>query len=376
MRVVRLFDAHGEASEFKLSEDFSSARRTPRKIALASLAGAGENVPASLSRIELVFNSAPTKVELDNLRLTGTDGSTIAITDKPLDQRRAEAAKSRRARMDAAFAEEVRRPRHASLMNVYFARLWPAESDAQLEAVNDDLHRLLTSEGSDEWNQRGLIFQGARRVLRQSPAWFPNETHQLEGMVVGMAKARHIEEDRGWVFVQNGGTMLAIRVIDGVQKPISPGGNTANKGTVDFPLQSEHVDLVETPYTWNQTKDKLKFDDAWSPVIFEAGRLDDFGSLHAFKQYIFSNRVTLLKTVVPGFYRLRYEFGPNNETRIDFNAANLQIPRINGEPIDYDPPYLFKSPFLHCEHQTGVIRFGLPTAMEASVFVPANERDE
>lgn len=216
-------------------------------------------------------------------------------------------------------------------------------------------------------NEQVAIFQGARRVLRQSPAWFPNETHQLEDMVVGFAKAQQVEEDNGWIFVQNGGGLLAIRVVEGLQVPMTSGGNAANKGTVDYPLQSEHVDLVEIPYSWNESRDKILFDDPWSPVIFEAGRLEDFGSLQAFKEYIFGNKVTLLKTVVPGFYRLRYEYGENNENRIDFNAANLQIPRINGIPVDYDPPYLFSSPYLQSEYLSGMIFFGLPQEPESVV---------
>lgn len=216
-------------------------------------------------------------------------------------------------------------------------------------------------------HEQVAIFQGARRVLRQSPAWFPNESHHPEGMIVGMSGIQNMEEDRGWIFVQNGEGLLAMRVVDGVQKPMTGGANAANKGVVDYPLQSEHVDLVDTGYTWNATRDKLKFDDPWSPVIFEAGRLDDFGSLQAFKEYIFGNRVTLLKTVVPGFYRLRYDFGKDNQNRIDFNAANLQIPRINGVPVDYDPAYLFNSPYLQSEYQSGVIYFGLPQSPESIV---------
>jgi hypothetical protein len=212
------------------------------------------------------------------------------------------------------------------------------------------------------------IFQGARRVLRQSPAWFPNESHELDGMVVGLTKVQHREEAKGWIFVQNGEGLLAIRVIDGVQTPMTSGGNAANKGVVDRPLESEHVDLVETPYTWNKTRDKLKFDDPWSPVIFEAGRLNDFGSLEAFKQYIFGNKITLLKTVVPGFYRLRYEYGKNHEDRIDFNASNLQIPRINGKPVDYAPKQLFESPYLKSEYQSGIIRFGYPQDQKTRLF--------
>lgn len=217
-------------------------------------------------------------------------------------------------------------------------------------------------------HQQVAIFQGARRVLRQSPAWFPNETHQLEGMVVGLSKIQHMEEDSGWIFVQSGEGLLAIRVVEGLQVPMTAGQNAANKGVVDFPLESEHVDMVETPYKWNATNDKLLFDDPWSPVIFEAGRLDDFGSLDAFKKYIFGNKVTLLKTVVPGFYRLRYEYGTSNENRIDFSAANLQIPRINGEPVDYDPSFLFRSPYLQSEYQSGTVYFGLPGAVVTKQF--------
>jgi hypothetical protein len=205
-------------------------------------------------------------------------------------------------------------------------------------------------------HEQVAIFQGARRVLRQSPAWFPNEAHELDGMIVGLSKMQHMEEANGWIFVQNGEGLLAIRVVDGLQKPMTSGADAANRGVVDYPLESEHVDLVEKGYAWNESNDKILFDDPWSPVIFEAARLEEFGSLQAFKDYILGNKLTLLKTVVPGFYRLRYEYGANNENRIDFNAANLQIPRINGVPVDYAPAALFNSPYLNSEYKSGKIR--------------------
>jgi hypothetical protein len=205
-------------------------------------------------------------------------------------------------------------------------------------------------------HEQVAIFQGARRVLRQSPAWFPNEAHELDGMIVGFVGIQNMEEEKGWIFVQNGEALLALRVVDGMQRPMTSGGNAANRGVVDYPLETEYVDLVEKGYVWNDFRDKLRFEDTWSPVIFEAGRLSDFGSMKDFKQYIFGNKVTLLKTVVPGFYRLSYEYGKGNKSRIDFNAANLQIPRVNGKPVDYDPSYLFKSPFLNSDYQSGKIR--------------------
>lgn len=757
LRVVRLVNAEGKVSEFKLNQDVSSSSWSLQTIPFKALARTGSAVPDAISRIELVFNSNEALIHLDDMRLKHTDGSTIQVTDKPLDQRIAEAKVSKSDRMDIAFAAEAKKSRHKTLMNIYFARLWVAETESELKSVNADFYKLLTSEGSEEWNQRKLnglwnlsvthfllrcyntfstaaegdmqgrlekrtedallqvlwdrtvhendiyitrhstlamdgsenhdldskvasllaskifmehpewadkvlpnkghgsgsgywfhrdgdvsvygpegldnargedatlytsrdhyeawikyfhrfmvdrsksgfflekasghymtytmsylfdmhtwcgdealkqatgelldviwvewaidqihgvrggaktrykyqlrrtpegirdsfsgigqfffgasgnashnyfstmfsdyempemvwklafdrkslgsyayasrnlgespanyigepglertivcrpisrliryswvtpdyilgtqmdhpgatqnhlsvagrfqglyfaeprgaavyvkgiqneaeftspgqrypynntmirsvqheqvaIFQGARRVLRQSPAWFPNESHQLEDMVVGFAKIQHVEEDQGWIFMHNGEGMLAVRVVEGLQVPITSGGNAANRGVVDFPLMTERVDLVETPYTWNETRDKLKFDDPWSPVIFEAGRLDDFGSLEAFKEYIFGNKVTLLKTVVPGFYRLRYEFGVNNENRIDFNAANLQIPRINGLPVNYSPSTLFDSPFLNSEYQSGIIHYGLPGNTETKMF--------
>ncbi|MEX0332409.1 MAG: hypothetical protein AB3N64_13390 [Puniceicoccaceae bacterium] len=764
LRVVRIFDAKGKSVEFKMKQDVTNAEWTPLSIPLYPNNNAKQKLPGSVSRLEFIFNPGPGSIAFDNLKLRYGEGASLYVTDKPLNQRLAETAGTRESRMNVAFAEAAREPRHDSLMNEYFARLWVAQTDNELKSVNDDLHRLLTSKDSEEWNQRRLnghwnlsvthfllrcyntfsartdgdkqgrlekrtedallavlwdrtihendiyitrnstlamdgsenhdldskvasllaskifmehsdwadkvlpnigkgsgsgywfhqdgnthvygpeglaewragdtkdyvsrdhyeawveyfhrfivdraksgfflekasghymtytmgylfdmhtwcgdealkeatadlldviwaewaidqlhglrggaktrykyqpnptpegirdafsgigqfffggagnaqhnyfstmlsdyempemvwklafdrkslgsyayasrqigespanyigepglertivcnptssliryswvtpdyilgtqmdhpgathnhlsvsgrfqglffaeprgaaayvkgiidekefstpamrypynntmvrsvqdkqvaVFQAARRVLRQSPAWFPNETHHPDGMMVGFAKAQHVEEENGWIFVQNGEGLLAVRVVDGVQKPMSGGGNAANKGVIDYPLQSEHVDLVETPYTWNESMDKILFDDLWSPVIFEAGRLDDFGSLPAFKEYIFGNKVTLLKTVVPGFYRLRYEYGENNENRIDFNAGNLQIPRINGAPLDYAPAYLFNSPFLQSEYQSGVIYFGLPQSPESVVtkrFLPEN----
>lgn len=211
------------------------------------------------------------------------------------------------------------------------------------------------------------LFQGARRVLRQSPAWFPNESHHPGDMFVGFTKITDISEENGWVFAQSGEALLAVRVVDGVQKDAGDLAR-ANRNMYDYPVEGITVDLVEKGYTWDERKDRIKLDDKWSVVIFEAGSISEYGSMNAFKEYIFGNTITLNKTVVQGFYLITYKFGKEKKNEIYFNAANMQIPKINGVPINYSPEKLFDSPYLNSKYHSGVIEFGLPDAKMVREF--------
>jgi hypothetical protein len=66
----------------------------------------------------------------------------------------------------------------------------------------------------------------------------------------------------------------------------------------------------------------------------------------------------LRRTVVPGFYVLTYRGCGTDAKPITFNAANSEVPMIDGRHINYEPQFLFDSPYLKRRYNTGIIWAG------------------
>jgi hypothetical protein len=91
-------------------------------------------------------------------------------------------------------------------------------------------------------------------------------------------------------------------------------------------------------------------------VIFEAATTDDYPTLEEFEKKILANEIKLQKTVVPGWYVLMYKGIGKDAEEIYFNAANNEMPMVNGEYIDYNYPRLFDSPYMNSDYKSGVIK--------------------
>ena len=149
LRTVNLIDKDGKAREIESGIDLNTGKWSMFRVPLIPS-------PAAIARIELIFDPGVENIELDDLKLVKNNGVVIQITDKPLDQRIAEAKISKNARIDDAFAEVARKPPRNPLSNHHFARLWGAKTESEMKSVNEYLYRLYTSKDSPEWNQHGL----------------------------------------------------------------------------------------------------------------------------------------------------------------------------------------------------------------------------
>jgi hypothetical protein len=96
--------------------------------------------------------------------------------------------------------------------------------------------------------------------------------------------------------------------------------------------------------------------DRYSPVILQAGRKTNDGSFHDFVKNMLSNPIALYQTVNPGSNILVYHpFGTEGESLV-FNGGTNEIPRIDGQDLDYQYPMTFDSPYLKSEYKSGKIQ--------------------
>lgn len=198
-----------------------------------------------------------------------------------------------------------------------------------------------------------MITQQSRWYASVSPEWFPNPNHDSRPFGIYFSpNLTQVEEENGWIFAEEGNAYLAVRIIHGAYQ-YSVEAESSNYDWLEYqgsePLEES---LKPAPYTWNENRTLLRCADRHSPIIFEAGGRADYPTLENFKCHILKNPVVLTKTTVPGWYTLQYK---SNGNVYYFNAANSEIPRINGRPVDYAPANTFNSPYIHGKYRDSTI---------------------
>ena len=170
-----------------------------------------------------------------------------------------------------------------------------------------------------------LITQQSRGWTEANPEWFPMNCKDSRPFGVYFAENLEVvEEEGGWIFVKEGNAFLAVKV-------------------------------VLSGYAWNNQRTVALCEDRFSPIIFEAGRTDRYASLEEFAAAILNNSFSIGETVVPGWHTLTYTGAGPNAREIYFNAANNEIPQIDGQCVDYAPEQTFASPYIHSAYGSGVV---------------------
>ncbi len=231
------------------------------------------------------------------------------------------------------------------------ARVFPRA----VEDTGDNKWRIFKQSGMyrSVQDKNVLITQQSRGWRRVSPDWFPmNDQFSLPYGIYFSKSLDVIEEKSGWIFVQEGSSYLAVRVILGEFVP-------DHVGTADWLTYQATEALFsvvrENAYKWSADKTIAVLIDKYSPIIFEAATTDDYPTFAAFQEKILANEIKLQKTTVPGWYVLMYKGIADGAQEIYFNAANDEMPMVGGRYIDYGYPKLFDSPYLQSYYKSGVI---------------------
>jgi hypothetical protein len=133
-----------------------------------------------------------------------------------------------------------------------------------------------------------------------------------------------VDEQSGWLFVQEGRAYLAVRPVGTSYTWLDPAKNKAASIDLRF----------------------IKLAAAGSPIVFEAATVDQYATFDAFKADILDNTRTYAGGV--------FNYTASNGTTFTFYSA-ATTPLVNGSPINYSPAYLFDSPFMKSTWLSGKI---------------------
>ena len=203
-----------------------------------------------------------------------------------------------------------------------------------------------------------MIFQRTENFLQIDPDWFPVMSHRRsqQGVYIGKAWER-VQEDDGWIFLKEGNVYAAIRpVIQDVEfekakaERLRPGFKHFHR-----PYDDATVKLDQDSYSWNDDKSIVLLKDDFCPVVIQCGDLSQFGSFLNFVNAVKKAQLELYNTVVQQFDEVVYKAPMDGAPEMIFNGANMEIPRVGGEHIDYAYPMTFDSPFIKSVYGSGII---------------------
>jgi hypothetical protein len=133
-----------------------------------------------------------------------------------------------------------------------------------------------------------------------------------------------VDEQLGWLFVQEGRSYLAVRPVVSGYMWLDPAKNKA--ASIDNRF--------------------IKLSAGGSPIIFEAATVDQYATFDAFKLDILNNARNYANGVL--------DYTASNRTTFTF-YSDATAPRVNGVPINYAPMYLFNSPYMKSLWASGKI---------------------
>jgi len=224
---------------------------------------------------------------------------------------------------------------------------WGKTEDLSLEIMNRTLQTKNT-----------LIVQRSRSFNEIHPDWYPNYKQRTDqGVYIGNAWDERIETD-GWIFLRKGDVYAGVRVALW-DKEYEDEKNDMQKGTQKFfhgPEDDATVKMMDKPYTWIRKDEFILLNDRYSPVIIQTGDKTQFGTFAQFMTKVAKAECKLYKTVVPSFNILVFTPPDKDAPEMVFNAANNEIPMVNGKHVKYEHPMTFDSPYIQSEYGSGIIK--------------------
>lgn len=234
------------------------------------------------------------------------------------------------------------------------ARIFPigvrqiAEDDWQLVRRGGPMYRAVQHE-------HVLVSQQSRGYIQVNPDWFPQRS--LAPVPFGVyfsPKIETIVEKEGWIFAQSGAAYAAVRIVEG-EFMAGDGIDDVTSFTEYYASDSLVEPLRKDSYQWSRDQTLAVARNAFSGLIMETSSLDRHENLEAFIKDVLEARLELQKTVVPGWYTLVYQ-GTGDSPLIELNMSNNEVPRVDGQALNYEPEFLFESPYLQSTYKSGRIQ--------------------
>lgn len=134
-----------------------------------------------------------------------------------------------------------------------------------------------------------------------------------------------VNEEDGWIFVQEGDAYTAVKVVVGGYSWLTSARNTN-------PIDASNFISLNSEY---------------SPIIIEAARVSDYKNFRAFKNKIKNNPITYINGVLT--------YTGSNGTKITYYANQTTIGKVNDVSLDFFPKKVFDSPFMDSDWNSGLI---------------------
>lgn len=190
---------------------------------------------------------------------------------------------------------------------------------------------------------QGIIFRGERDLRI-----FPEVTATEVGGHAYLNYHQHrAVQHKGTIIVQKPSTSLfahdpRVYFAEGLER-------TERDGWVfvEAPLAFAAVRVVLGDFGWDDPL-WLRAANPDSPIIFEVAEKNDYADFAAFQQAVLNQSLT-------------WEDGQLDYTSIYDNAVltlfaySAREPQVNGETIDFNPPYTYQSPYLHQDWAGGLV---------------------
>jgi hypothetical protein len=149
-----------------------------------------------------------------------------------------------------------------------------------------------------------------------------------------------VTEEKGWIIVHEGESWLGVRFLD-------QAGATAKNYTfesTDLKMKVKETSRKNEPGSWMLPKEKS------ATMAMVLSREKDHKTLKEFIAYLESHSHEADKG--GGSYSYVDDLGEN--IKLDL-GRKLNIPTINGKPVDLYPQKVFDSPYMSSDHRSGVV---------------------
>ena len=222
---------------------------------------------------------------------------------------------------------------------------------------------------------RGVaLIQAKKSVRMQNPDWFPGYVFTPTAPTISFGPdIDRLEEQDGWVFVQEGNAYAAFRVVFPAVDTIQESAKKGRSVPAPFAIDEDGFGLFKpepAPHTWQESKPgtgrTLEAKFPYAALIVEASSKSHHGTLETFKKDILDNPLKL-KQVIAGGYILTYQGCGNEAKELYLNCANQKPAKIGGEVLSYDCP-TFDSPWLRGASGSGVVTLTGPLSGEKLVL--------